>query len=253
MRAAAARRPRPQIPAHARGGRSQHVCTRWGEWCVRGAAAYRTWARRRPPQKGRRGGGGAGAQGRGGARAGTRGSWVRGSSPEGSPLAVGGRGAGCSSANSCADRGDARYGGRVKEVRNQSRGAAARTVGRGMMVALLREGEEAGVELVLLPGLVESSCGDVGKAHVSRGLQVPTGDAPGLPAGRGRSYLSRRLDSRPGRLGARHLSGAGAPSGWAPMSHHWEIVPLWIRCCHRQFNRRPTRDDPRHQAARGAR
>ena len=34
---------------------------------------------------------------------------------------------------------------------------------RGMVVEALREGEEGGVELVVLVGLAESSCGDVGK------------------------------------------------------------------------------------------
>ena len=45
-----------------------------------------------------------------------------------------------------------------------------------MMVEALREGEEGCVELVVLVGLAESSCGDVGKAHaVTRGPGVCQG------------------------------------------------------------------------------
>lgn len=61
---------------------------------------------------------------------------------------------------------------------------------RGLMAKVLREGDEAGVELVPLLGLVESSCGDVGKAHVRGGLMISTVVLPRSPVGRGRSYTS---------------------------------------------------------------
>ena len=35
---------------------------------------------------------------------------------------------------------------------------------RGVMAKVLREGDEAGVELIVLVELAESSCGDVGTA-----------------------------------------------------------------------------------------
>ena len=90
-------------------------------------------------------------------------------------------------------------------------GATARTMRRGAMVEVLREGEEAGVELVVLVGLAESSCGDVGKAHAVRGpgLSGPVTQRSG--AGRRCSYTSCRLELRPLRLLGSHLSGAAAP------------------------------------------
>ena len=62
-------------------------------------------------------------------------------------------------------------------------GATARTMWRGAMVEVLREGEEAGVELVVLVGLAESSCGDVGKAHAVRGPGFSRVVSPGSPMG----------------------------------------------------------------------
>ena len=46
----------------------------------------------------------------------------------------------------------------------------------------LREGEERSVELVVLVGLVKSSCGDIGKAHVGTGLGLARVVFSGEPA-----------------------------------------------------------------------
>ena len=47
----------------------------------------------------------------------------------------------------------------------------------------LREGEKRSVELVVLVGLVKSSCGDIGKAHAIRGPGFSRVVSPGSPAG----------------------------------------------------------------------
>ena len=72
----------------------------------------------------------------------------------------------------------------------RARGGYCADHAAGAMVEVLREGEEAGVELVVLVGLAESSCGDVGKAHAVRGpgLSGPVTQRSG--AGRRCSYTS---------------------------------------------------------------
>ena len=95
--------------------------------------------------------------------------------------------------------------------RFEPEGANARTMRRGAMVEVLREGEEAGVELVVLVGLAESSCGDVGKAHAVRGPGLSGSVTQRSGAGRRCSYTSCRLELRTLRLLGSHLSGAAAP------------------------------------------
>ena len=75
----------------------------------------------------------------------------------------------------------------------------------------LREGEKRSVELVVLVGLAESSCGDVGKAHAVRGPGLSGSVTQRSGAGRRCSYTSCRLELRPLRLLGSHLSGAAAP------------------------------------------
>ena len=85
----------------------------------------------------------------------------------------------------------------------------------------LREGEEGGVELVVLVGLAESSCGDVGKAHVRTGLGLARSVDSGTAARTRGHGPPRRVPS-----GTCVFWGSRHPLPWAhqdeaPRSHSW--------------------------------
>ena len=215
--------PQPAISAHARWGRSRYTCGEGG-WCARccrrahvvgwaGAKAFRVMTHAgRGAQRGARGG-----RMRARLAGGCRGAEALRPPGEVSSFSPSAGQPGAA----CIEWGDVSMEGGSQGLRVRARGAAARTTWRGMMMEALREGEEGGVELVVLVGLAESSCGDVGKAHVRTGLGLARPVDSGTAARTRGHGPPRRVPS-----GTCVFWGSRHPLPWAhqdeaPRSHSW--------------------------------